>query len=151
MRRRAALLGLFLPAVVPGIVGNRGTAMSFSRAAVTELTWEGAAGRRPERFAILRVTGVEAEGGGFLGLRRVPGLPGYMPDGHRLTGDVLAGGTAGGGIVLRAPGGMLAGLAPGATVALGLVAADRCICILRVPEGMAPEAAVDWAGTQPCG
>lgn len=45
---------------------------------------------------------------------------------------------------------MLSGLAPGAAIALGLVDATPCICVLRVPEGMAPEAAVDWAATQPC-
>ncbi len=124
--------------------------MSFSRAAVTEFAWEGAAGRRPDRFVILRVTGIEAEGGGFLGLRRFPGLPGYMPDGHRLSGEVLAGGTAGTSIALRAPGGMLAGLTPGVTAALGLIGATHCICLLAVPQGMAPEAAANWAATQDC-
>ncbi len=123
--------------------------MSFGGAAATELTWQGAAGRAPERFVILRVTGIAAEGGGFLGLRRFPGLPGYMPDGHRLTGEVLAGGAAGSRVALRAPGGMVAGLAAGAVLALGLVDATHCISVLRVPDGVAPDAATAWAARQP--
>lgn len=125
--------------------------MSSVQGTAATIEWQGAAGRRPERFLILRVSGNEAEGGGFLGLRRKPGLPGYMPEGRRLTGEVLAGGTAAGTrVAVRAPGARVETIPVGAVIAVGMVDANHCICILRAPDDMAADAVPQWAAAQPC-
>lgn len=113
-----------------------------------ELTWQGAAGRRPQRFLVARVTGVEREGGGLLGVRRSPSLN-AVPDAHLVS--AVTSGDTGRALRLRVPGADAAGLAEGATIVVGVVEGGRYICLLRPPAGMAADAIPAWAAGQPCG
>lgn len=150
--RRRAMAAAAIVAVLSPWQGSwsKDRQMASARSTATTIEWEGAAGRRPERFLVLRVKKNEAEGGGFLGLRRAPSLPGYMPEGRRLTGEVLAGGSSGAQVVVRAPGARVETIPVGAVVAVGMVDANHCICILRAPDGLTADAVPQWAAGQPC-
>jgi hypothetical protein len=116
-----------------------------------DITLQGAADRAPARFLVLRVSGVAPASGGLLGVRRSPSMPGWMPDAHVTTGTLAAGDQPGRAVRLHAPGRDVAGAAPGALLALGMVDDAHCICILRAPPTMEAGAVAAWAATQRCG
>lgn len=116
-----------------------------------EIALEGAAGRTPSGFLVLRLTRLEREGRGLFGLRQSPAMPDYVPDAHSAEGEVLLGAAAGQKVHLRAPGAEFAGVAAGGLLALGMIDDRHCICILRPPAGMAPDAVAAWASGQACG
>ena len=155
MRRlRVALAGILLGAlaILPATVAV-GREVIMVATGTLELTWQGAAGRTASRFVIVRVRDLSAESGGllgFLGLRRPPGMAGYMPEPHVLEGEVAGGDMAGHAVRLRLPGGETRGVTAGDVVALGLVDATHCICVLRVPAGITVEGAAAWATGQAC-
>lgn len=143
-----ALLLATTPALAAGFIKDGSVMVSTG---IWEVSWQGAAGRPPERFLVLRLTALEREGGGLFGLRRSPSMPGWLPDAHLLTGEVVSGTDPGRRMRLRVPGSELAGATPGGLLAVGLVDATHAICLLQPPAGMSAEAIPDWAKGQPCG
>jgi len=123
---------------------TEGHVMTILSSPSEPIGWQGAAGRTPDRFLVLRVTSVHAEGPGPFGIRRSPSIAGYLPDAH-----VLEGRAGEQGVRVRLPGPELKGTARGDLVALGLVG-DHAICLLRPPAGMAEDAVAAWAKTRPC-
>lgn len=145
--RRAALavFAIIIAGACPGQGATGRQTMTESR----EIVLEGAGGRRPSGFLVMRLTGLEREGRGLFGLRQSPAMPGYVPDAHSAEGEILLG--AGGKVHLRAPGAEFANAGMGGLLVLGMVDDGHCICILHPPAGMAAEQAASWAAGQACG
>lgn len=119
--------------------------------ASTELVWQGAAGRAPDRFMAVRIDGNEPEGGGLFGIQRSPSLAGALPDAHVLKATAIGPGAGGSTLSLRIPGGELPPLGQGDRALFGMVGEAICLCVLKPPEDVPPERFAKWAAGQPCG
>lgn len=124
--------------------------MSFA-AEPKNLYWEGAADRQPRSFLIVTLTNTVKDAGGLFGIRRSPSFADSLPDAHVLEGRVETGPLGGNSVRLRAPGAEIPDLREGDRAALGMVSDLACICVLRIPAGMAEERLPNWLAQQRCG
>jgi hypothetical protein len=126
--------------------GESPVASSFA-SPVVDLTWQGAAGRTPHSFLVLRIDSVSRDRGGLFGIRNSPSLADSFPD-----PTVIEASGPDGRRRLRGPGAELpSGLARGDRVAVGLIDAGHFLCLLVPPTSLPDDAVAAWAATQTCG
>lgn len=117
----------------------------------SNLKWEFADGRKPERFIVARLDRIEKESGGIFGLRRSPSFADSLPDARILEGTATGPGAGGGAVSLRLPGPEVPSVRKGDRVAFGIVGANTCICVLAPPANVKDEQLPDWLSKQDCG
>ncbi len=144
MTRRLALAGVAALGLAAFFeIGPQTVSMSHA-ADPSALTWQGAAGRTPQRFLVLRVDGVSKDGGGLFGIRQSPSIAGSFPDATIIEASGEAGRRT-----LHGPGAELpTGLATGTRIAVGLVDETHFISVLLPPASVSDESVPAWAATQ---
>lgn len=118
-----------------------------------KLNWEWPAGRMAEIRVLVRVTKVEKEGKGPLGIGQSPSMGSHLPDATVLRGEIVGRpkSSVAEGVVLRLPMRELPEVAPGEVVGLGITGGSVCICIGKVPADLHGESAKDWLSSMKCG
>ncbi len=116
-----------------------------------DLVWQGTAGRKPDRFVLVRIEDIAADRGGLFGIRQSPSIVGALPNAMVLQARAVVNGQAGNALQLRLPGGELPPLQAGDRAVLGLLGKNVCLCVLRPPSDLAEDTVTSWGVSQPCG
>lgn len=108
------------------------------------LNWQWPDNRQPQTRVALKVTSVEAESRGFLGIKRSPSLARSFPEPVVVTGIALKGDAAGTVFRLRLPKKEVPDVNSGDRIGIGIVDGDTCICVRKVPAGIADANLAEW-------
>ena len=111
-----------------------------------ELTYQGAAGRKPLSYLTVKVEQVMKDSGGFLGIMNSPSMARSFPDGTIVTVR-----TADGTRRLRGPRAEFPGdMKAGDRVAVGIADNQHFLCVLSPPPSLDDSDVERWAASQGC-
>ena len=126
--------------------------MSQSNAEIAQYKWEWPADRKPQTRILIKVTKLEKQGEGFLGIKKSPSIATNLPDAMILEGTVVQSdtGISVHTVELTVPKVEIPDIAVGDKVALGFIANKVCICAEKLPDSVEPSNEANWLADWNC-